>query len=470
MTYALIDNASLTAVQRVMGQIVVKNPDTINGDLVALENFVQAILFYDDLVCIDNYKEEHKEKRKQDFDFIKFISPEEYQLENFSGKAKAESKLIRPEIRAGEFADPDFRELIELLKLNMVCTWDLRSSVYYLTMKMLGQPNTPEYEKYSKLSSAIYNELTDAGDTFGHWSTDVKLVGSDGTEYTKEKMADEAKSASRGHGGTTRALDMFVASLNWLAYKSIYYSLAANYLKADTFLHPIRHAYQIHWFKKTGAFGHDFTAKLVASLSNRLSTSVGEIIDTGRSTAVSLDIPIFSAWLSVQSGDVRNIITSAIEIKNEQTLQDARGLLREIRIGFDEGGITQANKSIQKWERQLKKAELELKSRYGIKTDQGIQGSFLMKVYNSVAALKGLPQFPEFDFKIPLPKFIANNQSGNFSTLFKDVASELTSTERLGSVRDLMAANFVIDDEHYVPPKTEAPEYRNYASGWKLPM
>lgn len=48
MTYALIDNATLTAVQRVMGQIIVKTPDTINGDLVALENLVQAILFYDD--------------------------------------------------------------------------------------------------------------------------------------------------------------------------------------------------------------------------------------------------------------------------------------------------------------------------------------------------------------------------------------------------------------------------------------
>lgn len=470
MTYALIDNASLTAVQRVMGQVVVKNPDTINGDLVALENFIQAILFYDDLVCIDNYKEKHKEERKKEFSFVRFISPTNYQLDSVSEKAVTEARSIRPEIRGGEFANPEFQELLELLKLNMVCTWDLRSSVYYLTMKMLGQPNTPEYEKYSELSSAIYNELSDAGDTFGHWSTDVKLVGSDGTEYIKEQMEKEAKAARRGFGGTTRALDMFIASLNWLAFKSIYYSLAANYLKADTFLHPIRHAYQIHWFKKTGAFGHDFTAKLVNNLSNKLSTSVGDIIDNGRSVAVSLDIPIFSAWLIHQSGNSKNIISSALELKKEQCLQDVRGLLREIRIGFDEGGISQANKSIQKWEDQLRRAERELKARYGIKTDQGIQGSFLIKVYNSFAALTGLPQFPEFNFEVPLPSFVANNNSSNFSTLFKDVASELTSTERLGGIRDLLAANFQIDDEMYVPPKTEAPEYRNYASDWKIPM
>lgn len=51
MSYALIDNASLTAVERTLGDILVKNPDTINGDLVAFENLIQAILFlrYPDL-------------------------------------------------------------------------------------------------------------------------------------------------------------------------------------------------------------------------------------------------------------------------------------------------------------------------------------------------------------------------------------------------------------------------------------
>ncbi len=44
MSYALIDNASLTAVQRFLGKITITNTDTINGDLVALENFLQAIL------------------------------------------------------------------------------------------------------------------------------------------------------------------------------------------------------------------------------------------------------------------------------------------------------------------------------------------------------------------------------------------------------------------------------------------
>lgn len=471
MSYALIDNASLTAIQRVMGKVVVKNPGTVNGDLMALENFLQAILFYDDLICIDNYKIEHAEERKEYFDFIKFLSPKDFQLDPIETKAQSETNAIKPEIRGGEFVDQDFRALLDLLKMNMVCTWDLRTSVYYLTMKMLGQPNTPEFHKYSEISSAIFNELSDAGETIGRWSKNVRLIGSDGTIHTQEAMQKAAEEKKRGLGGTTRALDMFIASLNWLAYKAIYYSLAAKYFRADTFLHPIRHAYQIHWMRKTGAYGHDFTAKLVQSLAGNISTSVSEILDVGRNMAISIELPLFSAWLTAEAGDVKAVIKAALELKKHQTFTDIRSLLREIRIAYDEKGLAEANKLVKKWQVQLAKASANLKNDFGVDTGQGVQGSFLIKVYNSFAAFTGLPQFPEFNFKIPLPEFIQNNTTNNFSNLYKDVASELTSIERLGGMRDLMASGFIFDDNHYhVPLKTEDPKYRKYASDWKLPM
>lgn len=470
MSYALIDNASLTAVQGALGQIIVKNPDTVNGDLVAFENVVQSILFYDDLVCIDNYKEQYRESRKASFPFIKFLAPGEFDLARVERIAKSEADSIRPEIRGGEFADNDFRALLDLLKLNMVCTWDLRSSVYYLTMKMLGQPNTPEFEKYSTVSSAIFNELSDISETYGRWEQDARLVGSDGIVHTKQAMQRAAEAKQRGLGGTTRALDMFIASLNWLAYKTIYYSIAAKYLKADTFLHPIRHAYQIHWMTKVGAFGHDFTAKLVESLSSDIAKSASEIVDRGRRAAIAFEVPVFSAWLVSQTGDLRAVLPAALELKTSQDFQEIRGALREIRISYDQNGLQEANEGIQKWERHIAKTSGRLKREYGLDAGQGIQGSVLVKAYNLIASLAQLPQFPEFEFHIPLPDFIQNSKARSFAHVYKDVARELTAVERLGGVRDLLAAHFVIDDRDYLPPKTEAPQYRRIASDWKLPM
>jgi hypothetical protein len=283
-------------------------------------------------------------------------------------------------------------------------------------------------------------------------------------------MKYAAKAKRRGLGGTTHALDMFVASLNWIAYKAIYYSLAAKYLKADTFLHPIRHAYQMQWMKKTGAYGHDFTAKLVAALANRISTSISEIVDNGRSAAISIEIPIFSAWLTAQTGDIRTIIPVACELRKSQDFQEVRGLLREIRVSYDESDIAKANRSIEKWKKQLDKASKNLKRDYGLDTGQGVQGSFLIKVYNSFAAVTGQPQIPEFEFEMPWPESIRSNRSSGFSNLYKDIAGELTSIERLGGMRDRMASQFSIDDTYYVPPRTESLKYRSRASEWKRPM
>lgn len=466
MTYALIDNASLTAVERVLGQIVARNPDTINGDLVALENVVQAILFYDDLVSIDNYKEEFREARAKKFGFVNFLAPSSCSLGVIEETAKAEAESIEPEIRGGEFSDKDFKQLLEMLKLNMVCTWDMRSSVYYLTMKMLGQPNTPEYEKYSGLSASIFNELADAGETKGRWSTKVTLISSSGHVYQEQEF-----SGQRGDlAGTTKALAMFIAALNWMAYKSIYYSLAAKHLKADSFIHPIRHAYQIHWMKKTGAFGHDFTSRLLGNLTNKISTSISEIVGHGRTSTIALDLPIFSAWLTQEADGVEGVIASALELKRTDHFQTVRQTLREIRLAYDEHGVSIGNAKVTALIRDVERVAGDLKRKYGVPSNQGIQGSFLIKSINSATALAGIPPLPDHEFAISTPEFLKSAKTRALTTVFKDVVNELTSIERLGGLRDKMASSFKIDDSRYIPPKTEDPRFRKVNSHWKMPM
>lgn len=45
MRKALVDNATLTAVQRLNGDILVKNKYDLDGDILAMEGLLQAILF-----------------------------------------------------------------------------------------------------------------------------------------------------------------------------------------------------------------------------------------------------------------------------------------------------------------------------------------------------------------------------------------------------------------------------------------
>lgn len=466
MTYALIDNATLTAVQRATGAVTVQNSDTINGDLCALENFLQGVLFYDDLLCIDNYKAEHRESRKQQFPYLRFLSPTDFGLGAVDAVAQKEAALIRPEIRGGEFVDEDFSALLEQLKMNMVCTWDQASSVYYLTMRMLGHRATDAYGKYSALNAAIFAELTDAGETRGRWSSDVKLVGSDGHVFSRSEFSSKE---AGGFGGPTRQLEMFVASLNWLAYKSIYYSTAAKHLKADSFIHPIRHAYQVHWMKKAGAFGHDFTARLLTNLASKTSTSISEIQSHGATQTVALDLPLFSAWLTQSSGSVVNAIEAAREIRSENHFVTMRETLKAIRVAFDEQGIASGNKRITKLVDDVDRICGDLKRSYGVRSAQGIQGSFLIKAASSVTGLFGV-SLPDRDFALSTPEFMKSGSTKAFTTVVKDITQELTSMERLGGVRDLMARSFKIEGEDWCGPKVQEPRFRYVNAGWQKPM
>lgn len=467
MTYALIDNATLTAVQRATGAVIVKNTDTINGDLCAVENFLQGILFYDDLLCIDNYKPEHSENRQRQFPYLRFLAPGEFGLTEVEELARKEAALIRPEIRGGEFVDADFRALLDQLKMNMVCTWDKASSVYYLTMKMLGYQGTDEYEKYSSLTASIFAELADVQDTRGRWAQEIKLVGSNGHEFTK---SDFANKKSGDFGGATKQLETFVAALNWLAYKSIYYSTAAKHLKADSFIHPIRHAYQMHWMRKTGAFGHDFTSRLLSNLATKTSTSISEIQSHGASQTVALDLPIFSAWLTQESGSVGAAIEAARQIRDRDHFVTIRESLKEIKIAFDEQGLASGNKLTTTLLGDIDRICGDLKREYGVPSAQGIQGSFLIKAINFVTGFAGIPGLPDREFALSTPNWMKSDSTKAYTTVVKDITAELTAVERLGGVRDLMAKSFVVDDRYAVRPKVESPKFRHSESEWKKPM
>jgi hypothetical protein len=333
-------------------------------------------------------------------------------------------------------------------------------------MKMLGQPNTPEYQKYSELSAAIFNELSDAGATMGRWSSEVKLVSSSGRVIGD----DDFRKTNGTYAGVTKALQIFIAALNWLAYKSVYYSLAAKHLSADSFIHPIRHAYQIHWMKKTGAFGHDFTSRLIQNLAGKARDSISDVVGHGRTQTIGLEVPIFSAWLTQESGSLDRALKAALELKNTDQFVVARETMKGIKIAYEEHGLASGNRQATKLLKDLDAIAGDLRRSFGVPSSNGIQGSFFIKAINFVMGIAGVPALPDKEFAISTPEFIKSRRTKAFSAVFKNIANELTSIERLGGLRDKMLASFKIDDQYYVSPKTEDPRFRRFSSDWKMPM
>lgn len=473
MAYALIDNATLTAVQRLTGRATSRSEDSTDGDIVALENLLQAILFYDDIVTIDNYKAEYKESRRNEFDFIRFINPSELRLDEIEADARNEALSAIPTIRGGEFVDADFRSFLDLLKVHMICTWDVSSSVYYLTMKMLGQPNSPEFGKYGNISASIFSELVDAGETDARLQRRLSLLDRNGRSIDPSSYyIPGARSGDGKSGGVTGALEAFVAALGWLSYKTLYYVHSARFLHADTFLYPVRQAYQIHYMQKRGVYGHDFTKSVIGRMTNALNSDLHRIVSSDRAVAAPLDLPIFSAWLVMECGTVTQVVAAARQLRDDRRIVAAREQIREIRCCFDSDDLAGANARVTKIIKEIEKTSSLLVSAFGLKSNAGVPMSRLMMVYNTVAAFQGWPKLPQYDFKIKLPQIVTDHlPKQGFSALYRDIGTDLAQVWRLGEARERLGAAVEIDkDRGSYNPKVESREYRNAHSWWKSPM
>ncbi len=473
MTYALIDNATLTAVQRLTGEALSKTDDSVDVDIVALENFVQATLFYDRIVAVDDYIEDFRDVRKGAFPEITFLDKNEYGFAVIEEVAGREADELRPRIQGGEFVNEDFRNLIELLQTHIVCTWDINSSVYHLTLKSLSD-NAEDFAKYGKIAAAIFSELSDATESGHRSNSAVELVDCYGHPINRGYKVPGAKWNNGGEstGEASGAIKAFVASLVWLANRSIFYSMAGKHLQADTFLYPIRQSYQQSYLSQTCNYGFDYARHIVNSFSNSLVADVFEINHAGLTAATGLKLPVVSAWLAIQTGDPTNILTALRQIRDYPEFVEAREQLREVRRLFDESGVAQANQAVAKIMQDIQKSSNDIRVKYGIQTRQGIPITKLVQVYNSCAALGGLPQVPDIELNVKVPNFLADlHQPRGFRAAYRNLTNDISTVWSLGEARDILGSRLAKEKgARAYNPKQEQPKYRNIHSEFKSPM
>jgi hypothetical protein len=257
----------------------------------------------------------------------------------------------------------------------------------------------------------------------------------------------------------------FVASLVWLANRSIFYCMAGRHLQADTFLYPIRQTYQQSYLSQTCNYGFDYARHIVNEFSSSVATDVFEIHHAGLAATTGLQLPIFSAWLAKQTGNPAQIVAAARQVRDAPEIVEVRRL-------FDEAGIAQANQAVAKLMRDIQRASNDIRIKFGIQTRQGIPITKLVQVYNSYAALRGLPPAPDLGLKVQLPEFLANlQQPRGFRAAYRNLTSDLATVWSLGEARDILGSRVIKEkNARAYNPKQEQPRFRDVHSEFKSPM
>jgi hypothetical protein len=162
----LVDNVTLSGVERITGIRQTLNLNNTDNDILCLEKLVTAILFSDELICVDDYKDELRSGRLRNFGFIGFSKIDQ---PTYTTLATDAAKFARSMAFSFEGSKPagDVVSFFEALRIDPQLRWDVWASSEYLTLSYLVKdPKNAPYER--SVDSVFRNEdadreLVDAG-------------------------------------------------------------------------------------------------------------------------------------------------------------------------------------------------------------------------------------------------------------------------------------------------------------------
>lgn len=470
MRYAIIDNSTLTAVQRLLGDIPIKNKYSIDGDILAFESFIQTVLFYDDVFFVDDYKRQYRNKRQELF---KYIYPIELEDENYKLLMNETKKITNnyvTTIAKRQFANDNFKEFFEMLRMNITFTWDLSSSVYYLNYKLLQEHSGVDIGKYSELSSMIYDQLMDK--TIDYETPKAKIYDSWGREINSSYTVVNSEGREYETGGMTKQMQVFLSGLSWLDFRTTFYNLVANQCQFDLVLHPIRNAYSINLLNRLSGYKSTCINTIIKAMNGIVDKTLNRIISAAQPITIEKELPMFSVWMADKYENIADFIDIVYHLKGEKEFTICREILSDLDDLYCNNKqadyIRNVNLLIHDLEKQMKRIE----DLYGVNPSTFSPVSSLIWTNNVAAEITNLPTLPEIKNRITVPTSIKKlRRYSGFGATYKSLIDDLVQIQGLGAYHDIITKHVVVDkDSRYFDIKTEEQRFQNYKTWFKIPM
>jgi hypothetical protein len=445
---ALVDNATLTAAQRLLGDIAVKNLYNIDGDIEAFENLVQAVLFFDEICCIDDYKSEFRSSRAHRFDFVTFLPQDKIDYGAQLKLAEESTKDVLLRVRGYEIDQDEFREFFDMLKAHLVFNWRMSSSVFYLTVNLLTDDSGVSAQKYSSMHAMIASQL---------W-------GEERGSYVAPSLMLKDKSGKRLPDRFTRDKDYeigdqvqrFAAALNWLALKTNFYARVAEANNMDLVLHPIRHAFLANVIHKSYKISSSTYDSITTMLRNGITGTVREITKHSEPILSELRLPMWSAYLATRTKKPSEFLATCQQLRQEGLFVEARAQLGELQELGESDPEDNYVKSVNKLNLALEKTSAHLLSKYGVSSQQQIA---VAPAINLILKAKTGGSIPDIG-GVPRPRALSGilDRRG-FRGLVRSIVSDLVSIERLGKLHEIITLDVRKESKEKYPIHEESSDW-----------
>lgn len=459
MTNAIVDNSTLSSVERVIGNIPVRPAYDLSGDLSAFDAYLAALLFYDNPVRIDDYKAEHSEARAKAFPELGTVKFEEASYDQLLSAARELSQTATLSIRGGDVEENELGQFLRDIDMHVCPAWVMQSSDFFLRIRLLSDHAGAEVEKYTPLMSAIFDQLGENKNVGKKPDWRKTLIDSQGQPI--KEIPGSAKTGAHRIGGDLHA---FAAGLNWLSLRSVFYALVAEKLEAAAVCHPIRSDYLARFFaEKLNELGPDQRKAIIQEFQEVTAKLLDDSNRLLGGSAFKVRAPLISAWATLKAGSPREARNFINDIRFSPEAIALRARLRDIEELVSNGDMLVAREDAHKLFKDYQISADALFRKYATNKDDpygvsvnliGMSGSFKFSaVKDKLSSL--------------LPK------RSKSLALLRNITRDLIQSPSLGKVSDLLRSDRKIEGDEWDPvysPKVDPPRFRYSKAYWKKPM
>lgn len=420
----LVDNATLSGVERLIGLSKTRNLNNIANDILCLEKLVTAILFSDQLLGIDDYKEEYRSARLKSFSFVDFLKIAQPSYEKLAAEASVFARSMTFSFDGSKPAG-DVITFFESLRLDPQLRWNVFVSSEYLTLSFLVD-NTKITRYEHSIDSVFRNEATDR-DVIA-LSTDYvpKLSVADRPDIDDVKKLVNAFATQnpqfRGADGKS-TLERMLFGYGWSAERSHFYNAVAQMEGADAYLAPLRDAFCESCCRLDYPSQVD---SLINNLKAKTQEAVSSILEPGGQAKFAMRLPFFTSYLISKTGGPQECIELALTMRNLSEFQECRTIFHNLENFSPDVKIKEINGIL----RYLDQSCVKLMSKYGISNSNGLQFSVSLGLTGVSLGVSG-----------KIGQLLRAYKNRSFTRVFRNIAQDMLNIERLGGLYEKVCSS-----------------------------
>jgi hypothetical protein len=438
----LLDNATLSGVERIMGVSQTLNLNYIENDILCLEKLITAILFSDELIGVDDYKNDFRSARLKTFDFVRFSKIDQA---TYMALATDAAEFARSMAFSFDGSKPagDVVSFFEALRIDPQLRWDIFVSSEYLTLSFLvGDAQHTRYE--SSIDSIFRNENTDcelvspATDHRPAFSVAAHPDIKDTKDLVRALASDNPR--YKGIDGKS-ALERMIFGYGWAAERSHFYNAVAHVQGADAYLAPLRDAFC------EGCCRIDYRSQVISlleTLKAKSQETLSSVLEASGQAKFAIRLPFFTAYMISRTDNPKQCIDLALSMRSASEFQECRTIFHNLDHLSAREKVQEINRILQ----YLDQSCARLMKKYAVSTDSGLQFSFSLGLAGINVGLSGKVN--------QLFRFYKNEP---FARVFRNIAQDMLNVERLGALYEKVCSSVREHREATYPKISTTPKY-----------